>query len=125
MVQDLERCLVGGTFDRFHKGHEHLLKESLKRTQFLEVWITSDAMASKKSDLVEPFSKRRHSVLEWADVNAKGLVKTFELKDFGTLLKYPTYFNVEKRLQFHHLLYVRTDREKTFQIFSNYSNFNL
>ena len=84
MVQDLERCLVGGTFDRFHKGHEHLLKESLKRTRFLEVWITSDAMASKKSDLVEPFSKRRHSVLEWADANAKGFVKTFELKDmFG------------------------------------------
>ena len=47
MVQDLERCLVGGTFDRFHKGHEHLLRESLKRTHFLEVWITSDAMASK------------------------------------------------------------------------------
>ena len=35
----LERCLVGGTFDRFHAGHIALLEAALAEAELVEVWI--------------------------------------------------------------------------------------
>ncbi len=80
----LELCLVGGTFDRFHIGHAHLLTNTLAAAELAEVWITSDEMARIKSPQIESFETRREAVLSWADVHADGRIKTFELKDsFG------------------------------------------
>ena len=86
----LELCLVGGTFDRFHVGHAHLLTNTLAAAELAEVWITSDEMARIKSPQIESFDTRREAVLSWADVHADGRIKTFELKDsFGPALKRP------------------------------------
>ena len=49
--------LIGGTFDRFHKGHLHLISESLEHCKKLEIWIISDNIAKKKD----------HRVLSWDD----------------------------------------------------------
>jgi uncharacterized protein (UPF0218 family)/phosphopantetheine adenylyltransferase len=90
MGKRLELCLVGGTFDRFHVGHAHLLTNTLAATELAEVWITSDEMARKKSPQIESFETRREAVLSWADTHADGRIKTFELKDsFGPAPKRP------------------------------------
>jgi len=86
----LELCLVGGTFDRFHVGHAHLLTNTLAAAELAEVWITSDEMARIKSPQIESFDTRREAVLSWADIHADGRIKTFELKDsFGPAPKRP------------------------------------
>jgi hypothetical protein len=86
----LELCLVGGTFDRFHVGHAHLLTNTLEAAELAEVWITSDKMARIKSPQIESFDTRREAVLSWADIHADGRIKTFELKDsFGPAPKRP------------------------------------
>jgi uncharacterized protein (UPF0218 family)/phosphopantetheine adenylyltransferase len=86
----LELCLVGGTFDRFHVGHAHLLTNTLAAAELAEVWITSDEMAQIKSPQIESFDTRREAVLSWADIHADGRIKTFELKDsFGPAPKRP------------------------------------
>ena len=84
MGMRLKLCLVGGTFDRFHVGHAHLLANTLAVTELAEVWITSDEMARVKSSQIEPFETRREAILSWADSHADGRIKTFELNDsFG------------------------------------------
>ena len=49
------RCLLGGTFDRMHIGHEKLITTCLKRCDYLEIWLTSDEMASEKIGNVQSF----------------------------------------------------------------------
>ncbi len=61
----LRRCLVGGTFDRFHVGHEVLLSTALRHADKIEVWVSDDAMARKKSHLIEDWEKRSSEVGEW------------------------------------------------------------
>ena len=51
----LERCLVGGTFDRFHQGHKSLLNAALDSAELVEVWITNDAMSAAKSPVLQSF----------------------------------------------------------------------
>ena len=51
----LERCLVGGTFDRFHQGHKSLLDTALEVAEFVEVWITNDEMSAAKSPVLQSF----------------------------------------------------------------------
>ena len=63
----LSRCLVGGTFDRFHAGHKALLLAGLAAGEFVEVWITNDIMSSHKSPFLQSFEQRRSSILDWAD----------------------------------------------------------
>ena len=51
----LERCLVGGTFDRFHDGHKELLLTALEVAELVEVWITNDVMSAAKSPFLQSF----------------------------------------------------------------------
>ena len=46
-AQNLNRCLLGGTFDRFHIGHEKLITSCLDRCTDLEIWLTSDEMVKE------------------------------------------------------------------------------
>ena len=79
----LERCLVGGTFDRFHDGHKALLNTALDVAELVEVWITNDAMSQNKSPFLESFEDRRESILSWAGER----ITTHELEDsMGCLL---------------------------------------
>ena len=66
----LERCLVGGTFDRFHNGHKELLITALDVAELVEVWITTDIMSAAKSPILQSFdpagqqaSQTKHPVL--------------------------------------------------------------
>ena len=73
----LERCLVGGTFDRFHKGHKVLLQSALEAAELVEVWITNDEMSASKSPIIQSFEDRREAILAWADER----ITTHELED--------------------------------------------
>jgi uncharacterized protein (UPF0218 family)/phosphopantetheine adenylyltransferase len=73
----LERCLVGGTFDRFHDGHKELLLTALEVAELVEVWITNDVMSASKSPFLQSFEDRRESILAWADER----ITTHELED--------------------------------------------
>jgi len=73
----LERCLVGGTFDRFHAGHIALLTTALEVAELVEVWITNDAMSEGKSPFIQSFENRREAILVWADER----ITTHELQD--------------------------------------------
>ena len=73
----LERCLVGGTFDRFHQGHKSLLNAALDAAEFVEVWITNDVMSAAKSPILQPFEDRREAIMAWADER----ITTHELED--------------------------------------------
>ena len=58
-------CLVGGTFDCFHAGHEALLESALK-FDYVEVWISSDTIAREKDPRIASLSSRKSAILDWA-----------------------------------------------------------
>lgn len=59
-------CLVGGTFDCFHTGHQALLEAALD-CDSVEVWVTSDAIAAEKDPRIKPLTERHQSILDWTD----------------------------------------------------------
>ncbi len=70
-------CLVGGTFDCFHLGHQALLKAALD-CDSVEVWVTSDAIAAEKDPRIKPLTQRQQSILDWADGRS---ISTHTLED--------------------------------------------
>ena len=58
-------CLVGGTFDCFHVGHQALLEAALS-CDSVEVWVTSDAIACEKDPRIKPQSERQQEITDWA-----------------------------------------------------------
>ncbi|MAT48725.1 MAG: hypothetical protein CMA27_02715 [Euryarchaeota archaeon] len=65
MARPFERGLLGGTFDHFHLGHEKLILSALKQCEVLEIWITSDKIASQKIGGVQSFEERSSFLKEW------------------------------------------------------------
>lgn len=55
--------LLGGTFDRFHKGHRKLLEIGLSECQNLEIWMTSDNLAKGKDPRIESWSDRKELII--------------------------------------------------------------
>ncbi len=58
-------CLVGGTFDCFHAGHQALLEAALS-CDSVEVWVTSDTIASEKDPRIKSQSERQKEISDWA-----------------------------------------------------------
>ena len=58
---------MGGTFDRFHAGHEALLLGCLASTQYLEVWLVSDLMAQVKDRTARSWNERSADISAWAE----------------------------------------------------------
>lgn len=75
------RCLVGGTFDRFHAGHRLLLGAAERQAAHLEIHITSDRMADTKAANIESFETRREHLLQWIEQHAPQRGTVFELND--------------------------------------------
>lgn len=48
------KVAVGGTFDKFHKGHEALIKAAFSVGREVLIGVTSDSFASFKNHKIEP-----------------------------------------------------------------------
>ena len=95
--------LIGGTFDRFHKGHLHLFSKSLEKCSELEVWINSDNLAKKKDPRVQTWGVRHHNIKSSLDEESLSRVSFGELEDnFGpapTHEKAQVIFSTEDTMQ--------------------------
>ncbi len=58
MEYSYKKVVVGGTFDKLHKGHEALLSKAFELGQNVLIGITSDEFASNKKHKVEPCNVR-------------------------------------------------------------------
>ncbi|BAW30926.1 MAG TPA: phosphopantetheine adenylyltransferase [Methanothermobacter sp.] len=57
MTKKYKLAAVGGTFDKFHKGHQTLLEKAFKIAEKVAIGVTSDKFAAQK-DPVEPCQTR-------------------------------------------------------------------
>lgn len=59
-----KKIVLGGTFDHFHKGHEALIKSSLRYGEKIIIGITSDNFVKNKflSKVIENFKVRKNNV---------------------------------------------------------------
>jgi len=53
-----KKIAVGGTFDKFHRGHEKLLSTAFKMGEEVLIGVTSDRFASNKNHEIELYSIR-------------------------------------------------------------------
>lgn len=55
---------LGGTFDHFHKGHEHFLTFSAQQAQKLLIGVTNQSLVREKelSSIIEPYEVRTEAV---------------------------------------------------------------
>ncbi len=59
------RVVAGGTFDSFHKGHEHFLKKASSLGR-VKIGLTSDRMAREtKGEEVETYEERKKNLLDF------------------------------------------------------------
>jgi len=76
--------LIGGTFDRFHKGHISLINQSLKYCNKLEIWITTDNIAKIKDPIIQSWDDRQAEILKHTESFFPSRITFGKLKDsFG------------------------------------------
>ena len=63
--RSFRRCLIGGTFDRFHSGHQLLIQTALRQADFIEVHVVNDEMAQAKGNWVQSLDDRMEALLNW------------------------------------------------------------
>ena len=63
--RSFRRCLIGGTFDRFHSGHQLLIQTALRQADFIEVHVVNDEMAQAKGDWIQSLDDRMETLLDW------------------------------------------------------------
>ena len=65
------RVVVAGTLDRLHAGHYALLHAAFAVAHAVEIWVTDDAQAGKKSarlhQRIRPFAQRCADVAAWCE----------------------------------------------------------
>ncbi|MGQ9479430.1 MAG: phosphopantetheine adenylyltransferase [Thermoproteota archaeon] len=74
--------ILGGTFDRFHRGHRLLLSFAKSLGDDLVVGITSEEFARKKAQDVEPFPERARRVSDFLKSRGCKSFRVFKLDDF-------------------------------------------
>jgi len=72
-------CLLGGTFDRLHTGHHHLISTCLEQSDEVQIWLTSDTMAQSKTPIVLDWQTRRDEILSWSESQGYGEKLTLHL----------------------------------------------
>tara|TARA_Y100001934_G_scaffold85271_1_gene105955 strand:- start:1979 stop:3040 length:1062 start_codon:yes stop_codon:yes gene_type:complete len=73
--------LLGGTFDRFHKGHRKLLETGLSECQNLEIWMTSDNLAKGKDPRIESWNDRKELIVNTLAEDVRERVSFHVLED--------------------------------------------
>jgi pantetheine-phosphate adenylyltransferase len=89
LKNEYKKIAVGGTFDKFHKGHEKLLSTAFEMGQEVLVGITSDDFASNKKHEIEKLSYRIQRINDFCSK----FNKKYEIKEifdsYGTADKDP------------------------------------
>lgn len=87
----LEHAALGGTFDRFHRGHRAFLRSSFQQALRVTIGITDDRFAEKlhPSPILESYKKRRDSLQRFLmDRGIQERSKVVTLSDvFGTAIE--------------------------------------
>lgn len=67
MLYKFHRAIAGGTFDRFHVGHQKLLKTPFEQSEHVIIGIATDELFKDKSfaELIENYKSREQSVSEF------------------------------------------------------------
>lgn len=62
---------VGGTFDRFHKGHESLLRAAFEKGKKVVIGLTTIEMVKEKTlaPIIDSYEARRRAVLDFLEKN--------------------------------------------------------
>ena len=91
MDMKFRNSIVGGTFDRFHLGHQKLLTEAFNNSEKVTVGIaTEDLFGNKKlGSLIEDFSVREKNVYDFVSKNGWiGRYTSLPIKDiYGNSLE--------------------------------------
>lgn len=80
-----KHSILGGTFDRFHKGHRVLIAEALSKSEKLTIGIAGEAVYKKKvlSKIIESYNTRLFSVKNFINsINRDQDVKFIKIDDF-------------------------------------------
>lgn len=79
MGRKYHKAALGGTFDRLHKGHEHLLTTALDTADELLVGITTEILTGDKplAQLIEPYEVRELTVRKLLD--SKGAANRYAI----------------------------------------------
>lgn len=86
-----KRCLVGGTFDRFHSGHELLLRTAFQHADVVEIHIMCHPLAEQKSPHILSFDERYNQVSNWLESQHLTSFELHELEDIhGPAPSHPT-----------------------------------
>ena len=72
-IKQSNRGMVGGTFDSLHRGHKIFLSFGALISRILILAVTKDALVAIKqnSELIEPYSKRVYSAVEFCPLSVK------------------------------------------------------
>ncbi len=71
MAKQFRKAAVGGTFDHFHKGHQHLLRTAFHHSDSVVIGVTTPALVKSKklSQIIEPYHNRVLSVTNFLKAN--------------------------------------------------------
>ena len=64
MDKKYKKVAVGGTFDKFHKGHRRLLEEAFRIGDEVIIGVTSDYFGGKKGD-IDPCDTRMSNLRDF------------------------------------------------------------
>lgn len=86
-----QKVAVGGTFDRLHRGHRHILEQAFALGEEVVIGVTSDEFIANKElvGLIQPYNQRIEQLEYWlGEHNCFGRYQIVTLKDiYGTTIE--------------------------------------
>ena len=75
-----KKAVVGGTFDRLHKGHKKIIKKAFDIAESVIIGLTSDEFANRfRTSESHPYKERGRAVEDYA----KELSKSYEIVEIN------------------------------------------
>lgn len=91
MVNKYKKVAVGGTFDKFHKGHKRLLEEAFAHGEKVIIGVTSTKFAGKNAK-IDSCSTRMSNLNEFLETNYHNNFHVVRLEDpFGPTISDKEY----------------------------------
>jgi pantetheine-phosphate adenylyltransferase len=92
-MKKYRKVVLGGTFDRLHKGHKLLLEKAFEVGEEVYIGLTKDELIKHKkfAELIESYSERKAALEEYLK-DRKDRLHIFAIEGmYGDTLKNPEY----------------------------------